>query len=64
VAFEPAKAGIQSLESGHPSRDVGPALGDEPGQLGRGVGAMAGMTPTRDLAGVPERDVEPAKLDQ
>ena len=64
MPFEPAKASIESLESSDPIRDVGPPLGDESRQLGGGVGAVAGMTPTRDLAGVPERDVEPAKLDQ
>ena len=64
MAFEPAKASIESLESSDPIRDVGAPIGDEPRQLGGGVGAVAGMTPTRDLAGIPERDVEPAKLDQ
>ena len=64
MPLEPAKARIQSLESSDPIRDVGPPLDDEPRQLGSGVGAVAGMAPTRDLAGVPERDIEPAKLDQ
>ena len=64
MAFEPAKPSVEGLESGDPLRDLGPPFADEPRQLGGRVGAVAGVAPARDPAGVVERDVEPAEVDQ
>lgn len=64
MPFEPTKPGVKSLEPGDPIGDVGTAFADEPRQLGGRVGAMARVTPARDPAGVPERNVESAKVDQ
>jgi hypothetical protein len=64
VALEPAKACIQGLEADDAVGDVGTALADKPRKLGGRVGTVAGVAPTRDLAGVPKGDIEPAQVDQ
>jgi hypothetical protein len=64
MTLEVRQSRIQGSETRDPVGDVRPSLPDESGQLRRAVGTVPGVAPAGDLAGVPERHVEPAKVDQ
>jgi hypothetical protein len=64
VSLEPRQARVEGLETGDTIGDVGATRLDKVWKLGGGVRAMPGVAPARDLAGIPERDVEPTEVDQ
>lgn len=64
VPLESRDASVEGLKPKDPVGDFGTALGKEARQLGGGVFAMSRMAPARDPAGIAERKVEPAEVEQ
>jgi hypothetical protein len=64
MPLESREASVEGLKPRDPVGDLGAALGEEPRQLGGGVGAVSGVAPARDPAGISEGKVEPAEVDQ
>lgn len=61
---ETGEARIKRLQPRDPIGDVGPALLDEPRQVGCHVGAVSCMTPAGNPRGVLERNIEAAEVDE
>jgi hypothetical protein len=64
VAGERRQLVVEGTQAGEPASDIGTALGDERGQLGGRLRAVAGMTPARDPGRIRQGHIQPPELDE